>query len=174
MSENRHISPINGLPLPAPYPKGVSGNPGGVPKGKRISTWMAEFGEMEDKDLPVVGSKKWEKLPKNARIALRRLRAADAEEELGLANSKYVEPREVASLMSSENAVPAIEMIATAILALKNAGVVVRNLASNPEPIDAEVVTPVQENAETVQVEETSPTEEVDDDEYKRKPRRSQ
>jgi hypothetical protein len=54
-----------------PWPKGVSGNPGGAPKGKRISTWMAELGELTENQLKKLGP-----LPMNGRIALARIRAA--------------------------------------------------------------------------------------------------
>ena len=98
-------------------------NPGGAPKGKRISTWMAEFGEKPASDWPEVGSKQFEKLPGNAQIALRRLRAANAEEELGLANSKYVEPRELEQSGGGQSASNLIAGIAAAIMALKASGV---------------------------------------------------
>ena len=55
-----------------PWPKGVSANPGGAPKGTRISTWMARYGEIDPKLWP----KENDSLPANARIALARLRHA--------------------------------------------------------------------------------------------------
>lgn len=54
------------------FKPGVSGNPGGVPKGKRISTWMAELGEMSEAELRKIARK----LPVNGKIALARMRAA--------------------------------------------------------------------------------------------------
>ena len=54
---------------PKPFPKGVSGNPGGAPKGKRISTWMVELGQMEVLPDPHT-------LPVNGRIALARIQKA--------------------------------------------------------------------------------------------------
>jgi hypothetical protein len=56
-----------------PYPPGVSGNPGGQPTGKRIRTWMQEFGQMDPAEWPDTKSKN---LPANARIALMRLKCA--------------------------------------------------------------------------------------------------
>ncbi len=70
-------SPFSGHPLPADtlWKPGVSANPGGAPKGKRVSTWLAEFGNMTDEDLAW-----WEshpaKLTQNAQIALAQLRRA--------------------------------------------------------------------------------------------------
>jgi hypothetical protein len=55
---------------------GVSGNPGGAPKGKRISTWMAELGDKDPKDWP----KEKGKLPANARIAMARILKSMGEE----------------------------------------------------------------------------------------------
>ena len=52
-----------------PFPKGVSGNPGGAPKGKRISTWMLELGQLAELPDP-------DTLPINGRIALARIEAA--------------------------------------------------------------------------------------------------
>ena len=75
-----------------PFPPGVSGNPGGVPKGKRIATWLAEFGEMSESQWPVENSDRYKALPANAQIALARLRDALNHDKLALANSEYVEP----------------------------------------------------------------------------------
>lgn len=77
-----------------PWPKGVSFNPGGAPKGKRIATWMAEYGELDSTQWPREGTEEYEKLPGNAVIALVRLREALKKNSLGLANAQYVEPRQ--------------------------------------------------------------------------------
>lgn len=61
------------MPIGTPWQPGQSGNPGGAPRGKRISTWMAEFGEMSEAQLRKI---KKSTLPMNGRIALGRLRAA--------------------------------------------------------------------------------------------------
>jgi hypothetical protein len=58
-------------PQGRPWPKGVSGNPGGAPKGKRVSTWLAHLGEMTEYQLKKLGP-----LPMNGRIALAILRDA--------------------------------------------------------------------------------------------------
>lgn len=55
-----------------PFPKGVCPNPGGQPKGKRISTWMAELGEMAPSEWPKIEKT----LPANGLIALARIKAA--------------------------------------------------------------------------------------------------
>ncbi len=75
-----------------PFAPGVSGNPGGQPKGKRIDTWIAEFGQMDPAEWPADNSKAVKDLPANARIALARLRDALGRDKLALANSEYVEP----------------------------------------------------------------------------------
>ena len=75
-----------------PFVPGVSGNPGGQPKGKRIDTWIAEFGQMDPAEWPADNSKAVKDLPANARIALARLRDALGRDKLALANSEYVEP----------------------------------------------------------------------------------
>lgn len=54
------------------FKPGQSGNPGGVPKGKRVSTWMAELGEMTPAELKRVERK----LPVNGKIAMARIRVA--------------------------------------------------------------------------------------------------
>lgn len=69
---------MGGERRPAWEKGGPSPNPGGAPKGKRISTWMAELGQEDPAD--------WERLVKNAGnpgnglIALARLKRAMAEE----------------------------------------------------------------------------------------------
>lgn len=47
---------------------GVSPNPGGAAKGKRISTWMAEIGQMSEEDEAAFRKRK--DLPRFARVAL--------------------------------------------------------------------------------------------------------
>jgi hypothetical protein len=71
-------SPFSGhsFPVDSLWPKGVSANPGGAPKGKRLSTWLAEFGQIPSKDWPEEGSDRYENLPGNAQIALGQLRRA--------------------------------------------------------------------------------------------------
>lgn len=71
-------SPISGhaLPVSVVWPKGVSANPGGAPKGKRITSWLAEFGEMPSEDWPQPGTPAYRRLPGNATIALAQLRRA--------------------------------------------------------------------------------------------------
>lgn len=76
MSESPTTTQSSGkkkMPKGKPWQPGQSGNPGGVPKGKRISTWMAEFGEMSEAQLRKI---KKSTLPMNGKIALGRLRAA--------------------------------------------------------------------------------------------------
>lgn len=51
---------------------GVCPNPGGQPKGKRVSTWMAELGEMTPAQLAKVSPS----LPVNGKIALARIQSA--------------------------------------------------------------------------------------------------
>lgn len=71
-------SPISGHALPAStlWPKGISQNPGGAPKGKRITTWLAEFGEMTRAEWPT--AEQLQKMPANASIAIAQLlRAQD-------------------------------------------------------------------------------------------------
>lgn len=80
------------MPRGTPFPPGVSGNPGGQPKGKRIATWIEEFGQMGEKNWPADNSKEEMALPVNGRIALARLRDALGRDKLALANSEYVEP----------------------------------------------------------------------------------
>ena len=76
-------SPISGhaLPLSTLWPKGVSQNPGGAPRGKRITTWLAEFGEIPSKLWPVKDSPEWDALPGNAQIALSQLRRGMDQED---------------------------------------------------------------------------------------------
>lgn len=113
---------------------GPSLNPGGAPRGKRIATWMSEYGQSPVSDWPVVGSAAFDKLPGNARIALRRLRAADQEEELGLANSKYVEPTAQEAGPGLGDGQGLLAGIALAIMAMKAAGV----LDQEPAPAHIE------------------------------------
>jgi hypothetical protein len=76
-------SPVNGAPLPVDkmWKPGQSGNPGGAPKGKRLSTWLAEFGQEDltleqiDRKLAAPG------LPLNARMALKQIRRAAYEDD---------------------------------------------------------------------------------------------
>lgn len=81
--------------LRPPWPKGVSANPGGVPAGKRVSTWMAEYGDKPVSEWPQKDTPEYDKLPANAQIALARLRCARKEDKLGLGNAQYVEPRQL-------------------------------------------------------------------------------
>ena len=69
-------APPHGPALPASvlWPKGVSANPGGVPKGKRLSTWLAEFQAMPRSDWP--SAEEAAELPAAAEIALAQLRRA--------------------------------------------------------------------------------------------------
>jgi hypothetical protein len=57
------------------FKPGDRGNPGGCPKGKRISTWMAELGDMNPALWPNPS-----KLPANGLIAMERLKAAMTDE----------------------------------------------------------------------------------------------
>lgn len=57
------------------FKPGVSPNPGGAPKGKRISTWMAELGDMNPARWPDPSE-----LPANGLIAMERLKAAMTDE----------------------------------------------------------------------------------------------
>ena len=89
----RPRSPINGQPVPPPrWKPGQSGNPGGVPKGKRISTWLAEYGDMPVENWPVPGTPAFNRLPGNARIALAQLRRA-LEQEDGLPAAAWAADR---------------------------------------------------------------------------------
>ena len=56
------------------FKPGQSGNPAGAAKGKRISTWMLELGQMDK--LPDPGT-----LPINGQIALARVRASLRDDE---------------------------------------------------------------------------------------------
>ncbi len=85
----RALSPVNGQEVPPPrWKPGESGNPGGQARGKKVSTWLAEFGQMDPSDLP---DPKSGKLPINARIALARLRKACTDE--GLADAAWATDR---------------------------------------------------------------------------------
>jgi hypothetical protein len=70
-SENTASHIKKKMPEGKRWKPGQSGNPGGAPKGKRISTWMLELGEMTEYQLKKLGP-----LPMNGRIALARIRAA--------------------------------------------------------------------------------------------------
>lgn len=59
----------------AQFQPGESPNPGGAPKGKRISTWMTEIGQMTDDELTAFRRRK--DLPKFAKIALATLDRAE-------------------------------------------------------------------------------------------------
>lgn len=69
------------LPVSTLWPKGVVQNPGGAPKGKRITTWLAEFGD-QDLTLAQIDAKLARPgLTLNARTALKQLRRASYEED---------------------------------------------------------------------------------------------
>ena len=57
-------------PIETRFKPGKSGNEGGGHPGKRISTWMAELGELDPKEWP----KESGRLSANARTAMARLR----------------------------------------------------------------------------------------------------
>ena len=65
---------------PYKWTPGASANPGGAPTGKRISTWMVEFGNMTQEQLDAVDQKT---LTQNAHIALARVRQSRNEENPG-------------------------------------------------------------------------------------------
>ena len=69
-------SPFSGYQLPADktWKPGASANPGGAPKGKRLTTWLAEFGNMNPKDWPT--DDQLADLPAFAGIAIAQLRRA--------------------------------------------------------------------------------------------------
>lgn len=69
-------SPFSGhaFPVSSLWPKGVVQNPGGAPKGVRVSTWLARFGEMDPEDWPEPPYTRG--VSGNARIALAQLRRA--------------------------------------------------------------------------------------------------
>lgn len=125
----------NPLPPPAEY-RFKPGNAGGsAPRGKRITTWMAEFGEQPPAKWPKKNSDAFERLPGNAQIALRRLWGANKDDALGLKNAQYVEPRGI----GEEDATgfpSAVYSIAAAILALKASGVQVRRPAEAVELVE--------------------------------------
>ena len=60
------------LPPGAGFKKGKSGNPGGAPAGKRISTWMLELGQSPN----VLTPEQVDKLPYNGKVAWARLKRA--------------------------------------------------------------------------------------------------
>lgn len=124
---------MNPNPLPPPietrWKPGVSANPGGVPKGKRISTWMAEFGEMTPSKWP--SKKQLAKMPANASIAMARIRKSATAS--GLRDTELVLDRTEGAVVP-EPSTPMLSQIAAAIMALKAAGVVLR------PTLEAEVV----------------------------------
>ncbi len=69
-------SPISGhaLPVSSLFKVGNPGNPGGAPKGKRVTTWLAEYQNMSEDEWPTGAALK--RLPVGARIALAQLRKA--------------------------------------------------------------------------------------------------
>lgn len=81
-------------PLHSRFVPGISGNPGGLVPGKRVSTWMAEYGDKPVSEWPQPNTPEYDKLPGNAQIALARLRCARKENQLGLGNAQYIEPRQ--------------------------------------------------------------------------------
>ena len=101
---------------------------GSAPKGKRISTWMAEFGDMPPSKWP-----KPDKLPANGRIAMARVLKAMTQD--GIKDTELILDRTEGAVIA-EPSVPMLSQIAAAILALKAAGVALR------KPIEAEVVPP--------------------------------
>ncbi len=115
------------------------GNPGGsAPKGKRISTYMAQYGDLPPSKWPT--AKQLEKLPANASIALARLKKARRYD--GIRDTELILDRTEGAVVP-EPSLPMLSQIAAAILALKAAGVEVR------KPIEAEVVASQQiENEE--------------------------
>lgn len=114
-----------------PFQKGYHG--GSAPKGKRISTWMAEFGDMEPSKWP--SAKRLEKMPANASIALARLRKARMAD--GIRDTELILDRTEGAVVA-EPAAPMIQSIAAAILALKAAGVELRR----PAPVPRDVTPP--------------------------------
>lgn len=69
-------SPLNGAQLPpSSWRRGVSPNPGGAPRGKRISTWLVELGQLPPSEWPDPA-----RLPANAQIAMARLKRAMGED----------------------------------------------------------------------------------------------
>lgn len=65
----RGTNPKSLANLMPPWPPGVDQNPGGKARGKRISTWMVELGQMDN--LPEA-----DVLPVNGRIALNLIKKA--------------------------------------------------------------------------------------------------
>ncbi len=153
---NAATSAMNPNPLLPPIEHRFKpGNPGGSsPRGKRISTWMAEFGEMPPEKWP---SPKKKSLPANARIAIVRLRKALDADKLGLANAEYVEPRVRREEDEAGMSVPMLQAIAAAIFALKAAGVDVRRAPLAADAVEAVMQLPAP-------AAEPTPTEDEDDD----------
>ena len=120
-----------------PFPKGISPNPGGVPKCKRVATWLAEFGEMDPSEWP--DPLKSKTLPANARIALARLKQATKSD--GVRDAEYVEPRKGFDMMDAAGQPALIQGIALAIMAMKAAGVLGPPGHSEPaQHIEAETI----------------------------------
>ncbi|MDE2107008.1 MAG: hypothetical protein KGL39_57910 [Patescibacteria group bacterium] len=133
-------------PVEHRFQKGVAANPGGVPKGKRISTYMAEYGEMDPADWPDEKDAS-KKLSANARIALARLRRAAREE--GIRDAELILDRTEGAVAPQEPALPMISQIAAAIAALKAAGVELKRedpVEAAKPVIEAEKVNESEEN----------------------------
>jgi len=70
----RAISPISGTMVPPPQWKpGESGNPGGVAKGVRVTTYLVRYGQEPVRDWPKPGTEEFDSLPGNAQIAIKAL-----------------------------------------------------------------------------------------------------
>lgn len=123
-ASRKNVKPSVYVPVPPPEHQFKPGNPGGsAPKGKRISTWMAEFGDMPPEKWPNPKT-----LSANGRIALARVREAMAKQ--GLRATELILNRTEGALEQAPS-LPMLQGIAAAILALKAAGVTLRK-----EPID--------------------------------------
>ncbi len=133
---NGAISAMNPNPIPPPIEHRFKpGNPGGsAPRGKRISTWMAEFGEMPPSKWP--SKDRLKKMPANASIAMARIRKAATKD--GLRDTELVLDRTEGAVVPEPSA-PMLSQIAAAIMALKSAGVEIR---APRTVVDAEVVPP--------------------------------
>ncbi len=131
------------------------GNPGGsAPKGKRVSTWMAELGEVDPADWP-----KKKKISANERIARARVIAAMTKQ--GLRDTELILNRTEGAIESTPQ-LPMLQGIAAAILAMKAAGVALKKA----EPIEAEVV-----QEDVVHEETKNEGDEADEDEPDRSKR---
>ena len=89
-----------GMRPPKPFPQGVSGNPGGAPKGKRISTWMLELGQLTELPDP-------DTLPINGRIASARIMSAM--EPGGERSTELILDRTEGKLTDSKPPTPTLE-----------------------------------------------------------------